>query len=187
MLTGPLPELVDHRKLANRAGIIEGVMPVSRLSRLVEILSDTVGEVRVKLEFRQSDFRGTHVIGESTANVALICQNCLKQFIYELECEVSTAIVSDEALIDEVEQVDDFIVVKDKLVAVIDLVEDQLILAVPMIARHPEDCPENEFLQHDLLSEGSVEVVEDENEENETYRPFADLAKAIDKHNKPES
>jgi uncharacterized protein len=164
MLTGPLPELLDHRKMANQAGILEGSVPVQQFTRLREMLESGDGDVHLKLAFSKGDRDRTHVTGVVTARVELICQNCMTQYGQEIGSEVKMDIFPSE----------------ERLLAALEA-EDSL-LSVPMIPRHDDkDCPENEY--NVAADPVKAPVVE----ERTTYRPFADLAKAMEKENDSES
>ena len=177
MLTGPIPERVDHRKLANQAGLIEGSLPIQCFHRFGEMLVEGGGEVRLRLEFSKGDFGSTSVNGSAATEVCLICQNCMQQFIRSVTCDLALQIVSDESKLERLAEVGDVIVMPDKVISLAELVEDDLILAMPMISRHEEgQCPVTDYEQEEI-------VLPDVKEEQNTYRPFADLAKTIDNQN----
>jgi uncharacterized protein len=149
------------------------------------MLEAQAGDVHLNLVFGIGESGNTTVNGSASAEVQLVCQKCLKQFGYPLGCRVALQIVTDESRLarqeDEIGIVDlDTIVHDDKLIAIVDLVEDDLILAVPMVPRHENECPATEY----QLAPQAPLVRE---EEPTTYRPFADLAKTIEKQNEMES
>ena len=177
MSTGPIPERVDHRKLANQAGLIEGRLPIQCFHRLGEMLVVREGDVYLRLEFGNGDFGSTRVNGLAATEACLICQNCMQQFRRQVTCDIALQVVSDESKLERMPEVDDAIVAPDKVIPVADLVEDELILAMPMIPRHEEgQCPETDYEQEEI-------VLPKVQEEQNTYRPFADLAKTMDKQN----
>ena len=177
MSTGPIPERVDHRKLANQAGLIEGTLPIQCFHRFGEMLVVSEGDVNLRLEFSQGDFGSTSVNGSAATEVSLICQNCMQQFRRKVSCDVALQVVTDESKLEHLPELDDAIVAPDKVISVVDLVEDELILAMPMISRHEEgQCLETDYEQQGI-------VLQEVQEAQTTYRPFADLAKTIDKQN----
>ena len=97
MLAGPLPELLDHRKLANQQGIIEGSFPVKQLERFGEMLVDQAGDVNLKLEFSKGERDRTEVIGHLEAEVRLECQSCLQPVTLMLASDISVIVVKNEA------------------------------------------------------------------------------------------
>lgn len=182
MLAGPLPEQVDHRKLANHAGIVEGYIPLNRFTRLIGLLQNDEGEVAVRLSFGKGIGGGTQVTGTISAKGEMICQSCMALFVKSIECQLDVVIVNDESRAEKLPTEQDVLVAEDKLVPLVDLIEDELILAIPMIPRHDQvDCPSRVF---SLGEEATQAVLE---EDGTTHRPFADLAKSLDKQNKLES
>ncbi len=182
MLAGPLPNLVDHRKLANQQGIIEGSFPVQRFERLVEMLVDHAGEVILRLEFNRGEDGRTVVSGHVESEVRLECQTCLQPVTQKLSSDLSVIVVKDEAELEQLDELQDGVVNDDKLIPIAALVEDELILTVPMIPRHENgECPDSEYAVSENLAADNVD------EPATTHRPFAGLADAIGKQNKPES
>ena len=183
MSTGPIPERVDHRKLANQAGLIEGTLPIQCFHRFGEMLVVSEGDVYLRLEFSKGDFGSTRVNGSAATEVCLICQNCMQQFRRQVSCDVALQVVSDESKLERLSEADDAIVEPGKVISVAELVEDELILAMPMIPRHEEgECLETDYEQQEIVLQ-EVQEVPEVQETQTTYRPFADLAKTIDKQN----
>jgi uncharacterized protein len=178
MSTGPIPERVDHRKLANQAGLIEGTLPIQCFHRLGGMLVVREGDVYLRLEFSKGDFGSTRVDGTVSTEVCTICQNCMQQFWRKISCDVALQVVSDESKLERLTEDEDAIVAPEKVISVAELIEDELILAMPMIPRHEEgECPETDY-ERDVVVLQEVQEVQ---EVQTTYRPFAGLAKAIDK------
>ena len=177
MLTGPLPEQVDHRKLVKDRARLQGTIPLHRFLRLVQSLESDAGEVQAKLEFRRSSQRTASVIATASVNTSLICQSCLGEVNYLLDVRVQLTLVdSDEGLL-ELDQDEDGFVVADQLVPLVDLLEDELILDLPMVPRHQTDDCQGELAQVASTKAGKAEVVIKEG----TYRPFAGLSRRQDK------
>ena len=84
---------------------------------------------------------------------------------------------------DLTDQVDDGIICSEKLVSTVDLVEDELILTVPMVPTHQKgECPlDAEIRKHErkIETKGTIENKENGVEEPSTYRPFAGLGEQI--------
>jgi uncharacterized protein len=179
MLTGHLPTKLDHRRLAIQGASLNGLIPLSGFSRLVGLLENTTGNVQVGLMFHTGDGRQTCVDGQVNVEVSLICQNCMTEYLQPLACKVHSEIVAVDKPLDEENQRDQLIYA-DKLIPAVELVEDDLILAIPMIPRHDGPCTEGEYIQSGDNTDEVVTTVE-------THRPFADLAKVINDQSKVES
>jgi uncharacterized metal-binding protein YceD (DUF177 family) len=89
-------------------------------------------------------------------------------------------VVSDESKLERLSEGDDAVVAPDKIISIAELVEDELILAMPMISRHEEgQCLETDYEQQGIV----LQEVQETQETQTTYRPFADLAKTMNKQN----
>ena len=104
-----------------------------------------------------------HLLAE--ADVILQCQRCLRPLDEAVHVDRHFRFVADEdaatALDDEIE---DEVLVLEKSLNLRDLVEDEMLLALPLVPRH-DVCPEAIPMQF-----GDVEIVE------EKANPFASLA-----------
>ncbi len=184
MLAGPIPALLDHRKLANQQGIVSGAFPVQQLDRFCEVLADPDGDVSLDLVFSKGERDRTCVTGRLQASVSLICQTCLQPMKQALSCELTVVIVAREEDLESLEGDQDGILHPEKLIPVAALIEDELMLAVPMIPRHDkDDCPDSEY----KLSPSPVKAENDSLQAEETYKPFADLAAVLKKQKDTES
>lgn len=170
MFSGPLPERVNHKKLATEKRKLEGTIPLQRFERLVESLETHQGEVEAKLEFRKARKHATKVVGRAQAKVSLQCQNCLDTVDYDLKIKLRHTIVnSDEALFN-LDEDEDGMVCVDDMIHTVDMLEDEFLLALPMVPRHPQGGCEAEEYQLEDEATAPTEA------ESETHRPFAGLA-----------
>jgi uncharacterized protein len=136
MPTTLIPERIDHRKLASQAGLLEGTLPLGLFQRFAEMVSDRKGEVHLMLAFSKRDSGTTKVDGSALSTVEMVCQNCMEPFQLEVSCDISTKVLTDESEMQKLEEMEDAIVEEGRIISVADLVEDHLILALPMIPRH---------------------------------------------------
>ena len=162
--------------MANRSGILQGFVPVRQFTRFRALLATDAGDVHLELAFRRGGEVGadtgagrTRVTGKMEAGVSLICQGCMAVYVHRLACHLAVEIVPDEAALLSLDERTDGYIHADNMLSLVDLVEDELIVSLPMIAKH-EACPDNEYRQ---VKEADTTV------EEETHRPFADLAKVI--------
>ena len=176
--TGPMKEqLFDPRRLDVRAFARAGTELAGRelqsaLSRLQEGLLPLVdGAPAVDWTARgeQREVRGgaaqvwLHLTAHTT--VALECQRCLMPMRQLLEVDRHFLFARDEAEAARLdEETDDDVLVMARHLDLAELVEDELILALPIVPRH-DTCPQP-------LSPPPVSAVADEPREN----PFAGLA-----------
>ena len=142
----PAQTVINSIEFARKALEIHDRIAVSQFSRLRDLLADTAGEVDYRLT------GGSNIAGKPVlrlrvqGGLMLPCQRCLEPFEFELDIDSSFIIVADEAeipMVSEDEEVldDDDYLVADAQMQVLDLVEDEILLALPYAPRHdPVQC-----------------------------------------------
>lgn len=132
-----LPDLIDPREFAERRRRIVGGLALSSFGRLREALAEYDGEVRFELVFGRSE-RLIAVEGWVEAVLVLECQRCLESLSWPVRSELRLAVV---ASLDEAARLpahfEPLLVAAEQSVAPADIVEDELLLAIPAIPRHP--------------------------------------------------
>jgi uncharacterized protein len=135
-----LPALIDPVLLAERGARLAGRLALKGMPRLCESCVGEAGEVEVDLEFRRpGELR--EMAGEVRAVIRVRCQRCLEPMELTLQTSPHLILLRPGEREDLVEAEADTLVV-DKPVALGTLIEDELILALPMIPMHaPGACP----------------------------------------------
>lgn len=141
-----LPATIDPIQLAERGACLAGSLPLRGMSRLVPALLDDRGDVSVELEFERGDNANLTVLhGTIRAQVRVTCQRCLEPMTLELACEPRLVFMRGANPDREPTDTEDVLEV-DRPVLVKELVEDELLLALPMIPMHELDaCPAREY------------------------------------------
>lgn len=130
-----LPIRVDVERLTSREARIDSNTPVASMARLVALLADDEGSVDSELRFsRQSGHR--HIDGAAHAVVHVACQRCLEPMSVELDADICLVIVDDDAEIATLPDDAEAVVSEDGAVSPLEIVEDELILALPIVAMH---------------------------------------------------
>lgn len=168
MSPGPLPARIDFRKLAEQRASVEGNLPIASFGRLCGLLEADAGELSIALSFEPGKGRNPRVTGRAAGTASMLCQNCLERVELTLEVDIDTFIVATVDQLLELDQGEDGIVCEGSLLTVSEIVEDELMLALPMVPRHADgDCGETAAPEDD--------VVPEEARSPDTYRPFAGL------------
>ncbi|MDX1434454.1 MAG: YceD family protein, partial [Gammaproteobacteria bacterium] len=131
-----LPEHVLPLELARKGELLEGSVPLEPMARLATLLHDSAGSARFALRFGYDDEGQARVLGRIEAQPVMLCQRCLEPMRIELECEVSLALVpegTDTATLDPGYEP---LVVGEAPQRLSELIEDEIILALPNFARH---------------------------------------------------
>lgn len=135
-----LPLTLDPRKVFRQRLEISGEVAISELPGLCESLLDNQGMAQVFLRFLVDDERRLRIQGQVSADVNVECQRCLKPMTMTLSDEVDLAMVGSEAQIKTLPAaLDPWLCAEDELLVPSRIVEEQLILAMPIVTMH-EQC-----------------------------------------------
>lgn len=174
---------LDVFALARAAARVEGAWPLADLARLaVDLFGDAdappAGMVSFTAAGERRPVRGgepeTWLHLQAGAEVRLVCQRCLGPMAHRLEVDRRLRFVHDEQeaeRLDE-ESEDDVLALPGGRLDLRALVEDELILALPLVPRH-EACPEPLLRSRDNEAGAQADL---EPEEGTERRPFAVLA-----------
>ena len=163
-----LPELIDPLSFADKRSELIGQIDLSSLDRLAEMLADNSGTVAVKLVFGREGRLAT-IEGRITASLAVQCQNCLEVMYWPVDSKIKLAIVSSMDEADRLPEDYEPLLVRDKKIPLKDIVEDELLLALPAFPKHSEPCYQNRSASGDQESLKS--------EKSNLNNPFSILAK----------
>ena len=158
-----LPESVDFLKQVERKAGFEGTWPVSTFERLAEAICSDRGEVSARLQF------GTRagipcLDGRVQAELELRCERCLDPVIQHIESEFRFGLVTSDDEAELLPKEFEPLLVAESGQSLLELVEDELLLSLPIVARHDEECSE-------LLKKHK----KDDEVQADTHRPFAAL------------
>jgi len=149
-----LPAVIEPILLAEKGAHLVGTLPLKAMSRLAEASLDGSGQAQVDLHFGRAEVGKVYEItGRLRATVRAACQRCLEPMALPLEAEVRLLLLRPgerpEGLAPEVEAL-----VVDKPLRLSELVEDELLLAMPMIPAHPVDvCPAKNFVKSAAIAD----------------------------------
>ena len=116
----------------------EGRIPLAAMTRLRGSLVDAEGEVRYALAFDTDSLKVPYVELRIDAALPLECQRSLQRFLQPMQMVQRLGLIRDEA--DEAAlppEYEPLLVPDDGQLRTIDLVEDELILAVPVVPVKP--------------------------------------------------
>lgn len=167
-----VPELIDpHRAVEQRTAIC-GCVPIAEMGRLVRLLAEgDLGEACFELSFGRDAGGLRAVNGQVEARLPLTCQRCLDVVLVKVQARFQLALVEglDEAA--RLPEAYEPLLPEEDRVRIRDLVEDELILSLPQVARHERGACAGP-LGNELEPEPGQALGEDEARGN----PFAALA-----------
>ena len=136
---GGLPERIDPPRLAERGGRLCGHLSLARMERLKASLCDGEGTVFIDMRFQRDEQGRDMAVGHVTARLPVRCQRCLEAMEIAIATAVRLAFTDAEGETPPPDGYDAAPLVGDTI-SLSDLVEDELMLALPMAPMH-EDCP----------------------------------------------
>jgi uncharacterized protein len=133
-----LPEQLDAWRMVATQRIFEGVLPLSDMPRLRSAIADTEGSARVSVEFGQDALRIPFIELRIDAKLPLECQRSLQKFAYPVKIVQRLGLIRDEEGENALpEGYEALLIGDDGLLRPAELVEDELILAVPVVPVAP--------------------------------------------------
>jgi uncharacterized protein len=138
--------VIDGFEFASAGATQQGVLPLSGFARLRDMLVSDAGDVAYEVKGVR-DARGRPSLRVNVhGTLQLRCQRCLEPLSHEVRAEALLVLAASQAEIDadpaDVQAPDR--VLAGKEMALRDLVEDELILALPYAPRHEGCMPRSE-------------------------------------------
>lgn len=129
-----LPESVDVMRMVTARRIFAGRLALSTMARLAASLADTVGEVEYEVEFDRDEQAQAYLQLKVDARLPLICQRTLERFELPVHIRQRLGVIrreQDEAGLPE--GYEPMLLPADGGLRIADAIEDELILAVPVV------------------------------------------------------
>ncbi|MCV2354510.1 DUF177 domain-containing protein [Paucibacter sp. B2R-40] len=172
------PEKLDVAAFARDGGQLNGELPAASLLRLADAAAPEApasawAAVKWSATGERREPRGAQAQAwlhlEASAEAQLTCQRCLRPVQEHVEFARWFRFVHDEAAAAEIDaETEEDVLVLSRNFDLFELIEDELLLSLPLVPRH-EECPEPLAAPLDpALSEGEPQ--------SERPHPFAALA-----------
>lgn len=133
------PEMVNVARLIAAGSDLHGHLPLQSLERLGDMLVESEGEVEYNLHFGRDEQGRQMITGELGATVVMQCQRCLAPVSIRLQRPMAWECVWSEAQFPNIAPGHDPYLMVEEPVPLAGLVEDELILSLPLVARHEAD------------------------------------------------
>ncbi len=166
-----LPVQLDPVALADRGRDLAGRVPIASFERLGGALHSHEGEIEARLHFGHDDQGRRILTGSLAGALQLECQRCLSPYALPIDLELALILVDSDSEAETLpEELDALVVGERRSMHTVDMLEDDLILALPIVPRCASEAhckPAVELLDSESLESGT-----DESRQN----PFAVLA-----------
>jgi uncharacterized protein len=132
-----LPITIDPYKSAQRRLVCEGYFEVSGMTRLLAAVDSCSEHINVNVNFAVDELGLVVMSGKGSLAATLTCQRCTEALESTLEIDFSFSPVKNAEAAEELPSYYDAIELDENgEVNLRELVEDELILAIPLIPRH---------------------------------------------------
>ena len=166
-MNAALPEIVDPWRMVQARRSFQGSLPLAALPRLRDSLAAADGVVTFNLEFGKDDFGVAHLHVRADATLPLLCQRTLDVFGLPVHIDTRLGLIEKEEEEAGLPGGYEPLLLSDSALHLADVVEDELILAVPVVPVKPGSAPVTPVWSD----------AEPEQEEEAKPNPFAVLQK----------
>lgn len=136
-----LPEHLDPWRSAERGLAFSGVVPVRELPRLRDLLLVLEGEVGYQIRFERDERGRPQIRGRVTTELVVECQRCLRPLSLPVVAELRLVVVRALEEVCTLEDPFEPLLVESGLFSPLELIEEELLLALPHVPLHTDpDC-----------------------------------------------
>jgi uncharacterized protein len=141
MSSQKLPRTVSLRKSVNSRATYAGKVPLAQLARLADIaaaMDEAPQDIVASVTFGESDDYKPTLSLTARAKIGLQCQRCMGEVLQPIEVASTLTVVRhDEEAKNRLGELEPLII-DDDSVDLHALLEEEVLLALPIVAMHPE-------------------------------------------------
>jgi uncharacterized protein len=157
------PDWIDPDKAAAAGREFSGTVPLARLTRLEGMIAEPGdAEIGFRIVFGHDDQRQVRAEVSVSGHVPLQCQRTLKVFEHPIDSRSVVGIVPDDRSAESLPEDYEPLLCPDNKVELVRLIAEEILLGLPLVPVDP-----------------ASERMADEPPEQDTHRPFADLAEEL--------
>lgn len=146
-----LPKEIDPFRFAHNGRELDGSIDIADLTRLAGSLKEKSGQVSISMQF-DIDATGTPFMrGHFEATLSLTCERCMEELLYPMQIDTLLGLVKNEKMATTLaEQYEPWLIEDRDPIDPITVVEDEMILALPLVPKHDANClPEDVWFSGD--------------------------------------
>ena len=133
-----LPIRFDPQAFADHATKLNGQVATKAMSRLMNHVESVEPTATARLVFSRGLYGYPHVLGTITASVNIRCERCLDEFSLALHPKINLMIKPEQETLPENSENPDFYEYDGKNLTLSDLIEEELLLALPQVPKHED-------------------------------------------------
>ena len=136
-MSAALPDRVDVARQVQAQRAFEGSLPLASMQRLRGSLANTEGEARYALEFGRDSLGIAYLALRVEAALPLVCQRTLETFAYRVALDQRLGLIASESEEAALPEGYEPLLIPDGQLDLADVIEDELILALPVVPLKP--------------------------------------------------
>ena len=153
-----LPLEVDPFRLATKEEQLKGAIPLKQMKRLVSSLCSDEGDVLIDVVFSLDLNRVVLLSGTIQADIKLICQRCMEEMDLPVKLDFQIAFARSEAEMERLPEEYEVTLIEDTPIMLSDLIEDEILLALPSIPKHLDERCSPDYVAEDWNSQQANET-----------------------------
>lgn len=147
-MSGPLHRwysLPDLQALGQRAAVLAGDIELRSLKRLASLLRESHGSVSASVSLEQLPGGWVALDLRCDAVLEMVCQRCLRPLSLPVSQQTRLVLVESDAMQSRAPEDLEPLVLEQERMRPADLIEDELILILPLAPKHAahEECDRN--------------------------------------------
>ncbi len=135
MQAGP-PQFIEPARLADKKERFLGELDVIDLHRLNGLLQGKEGKISFELNFDRDERRRISITGGFSSILSMRCQRCLLPLQVNVEHAIDIVLLADEEDAKTLPRGQESLLFTDKMLSLADLIEEELLLALPLAPAH---------------------------------------------------
>jgi uncharacterized protein len=148
-----IPEHIDPFRFAEQSLHLDGVVKLADMPRLSTSLFDNQDTVTVKLHFGVDEQGINFIKGQLEAKLKLQCQRCMEPYTYEIMSNFVLGIVTSLDEANALPELYEPALAAEGSLALRELIEDEIMLNLPIIPRHENETCKLKFPLAELAGE----------------------------------
>jgi uncharacterized protein len=137
----PLPRNLDLRKAASKSRYYAGELALDALPQVAAAILPQAAVLHVEANCLRDEQRRAVVDLQVSGSLELLCQRCLELMLFAVQCSQRLAVVADDEAARQLPRsLEPLVVHGDAESDLWSIVEEEVLLALPSVALHSEEC-----------------------------------------------
>jgi uncharacterized protein len=140
-MNAALPETVDVWRMVQTGRSFQGNLPLAAMPRLRGSLDKAEGSAQFEVDFGKDDIGISYLHLRAEAGLPLVCQRTLDPFVFPVRIDARLGLITREAEEAGLPAGYEPLLITDGNLHLADVIEDELILALPVVPVKPGAAP----------------------------------------------